>query len=216
MISRAKKRIIIADDHAVVRMGMQLMLDETSDMAICDEASNGHVLMHKLSATEFDLVVMDASMPGRDGIDLLKEVKSLYPKLPVVVFTMNHDDHFAIRMIKAGASAFVSKETNPQHIIEALRVALTGKRYFFPHQADILAEMVNAPHTNRDPHEALTDREFQVMYLLASGLKTHEIAEKIMVSKHTVANHRTAILKKMGLAGNAELAKYAVKHQIVK
>lgn len=210
-------RIIIADDHAVVRTGMQLILDETSDLSICCEVSNGTELMHQLLKAPYDLLILDASMPGRDGLDLLKEVKTLYPQMPVVIFTMNGDDHYAIRMIKAGAAAYIQKETQPSEIIHVLRTVIGGKRYFFPHQAELLAEMVSDPHRfNKLPHELLTDREFQIMFMLASGLKTNEIADKTALSRHTVANHRTHILKKMGMEGNAEITRYAIQQGIIK
>jgi two-component system, NarL family, invasion response regulator UvrY len=212
-----KKRIIIADDHAVVRMGMQLILDETNDLGICDEACNGQELMHKLANNHFDLLIMDASMPGRDGLDLLREIKGAFPKLPVMVFTMNNDDNYAIRMIKAGAAAYVLKETQSAEIIQIIRIVITGKRYFSPLQLDLLANLVNEPAKYvKMPHEELTDREFQILLLLASGQKTHDIANKLMVSKHTVANHRSTLLRKMGMRGNAELARYAVMQGIIK
>ena len=212
-----KKRIIIADDHAVVRTGMQMILDETDDLSVDDEAVNGNDLLLKLKQSSYDLLMLDASMPGRDGLDLLKELKAIYPKLPIVIFTMNNDAHYAIRMIKAGASAYIEKETPPKEIIEVLRKVISGKRYFFPHQAEILAEMVSEPmRYSKMPHELLTDREFEIMYFLASGLKPNEIADKISLSTHTISNHRSNILKKMGMAGNVDLTRYAIQQGIIK
>jgi two-component system, NarL family, invasion response regulator UvrY len=211
------KRIIIADDHAVVRTGIQLILDETEDMRVCCEACNGNELVAALIQETYDLLIMDASMPGKDGIDLLYDIKKLRPAMPVVVFTMNNDDNFAIRMIKAGAAAYINKETEPNSILMALRAVLLGKKYFTPAQAELLAELVSQPNNYAQlPHETLTDREFQIMFLLASGQKNSEIADKLNVSKNTIANHRTAILKKMNMENNVELTRYAIKHGIVK
>ena len=210
------KRIIIADDHAVVRTGLQMILDETNDLSICDEATNGQELLEKLRHNEYDLVILDISMPGKDALDVLREIKSTRHDLPVVIFTMNPDELYSIRMIRNGASAYINKETNPQQIIEILRVVLSGRKFITPRQGEILAEMVTEPEIkNPLRHEMLTDREFQIMFLLASGMKKAEIAEKLSVSKHTVGNHRNNILKKMNLTTNSELTRYAIQHGII-
>jgi two-component system, NarL family, invasion response regulator UvrY len=210
------QKIIIADDHAVVRTGLQLILDETDDMTIAGEAGNGQELLMKLKDTVFDLVILDISMPGKDAIDILKEIKDTWPYLPVVIFSMNPDEVYAIRMIRNGASAYINKETNPKQIIEILRTVLTGRKYFSPHQAEMLADLVAGPEKQKlDPHEQLSDREFQIMFMLASGLKKSEIAEKLSISKNTIGNHRNNILKKMNLNTNAELARYAIQHNII-
>ena len=151
------KRIIIADDHAVVRTGMQLILDETFDMKISDEAANGNELLEKLRVISYDLVILDIFMPGKDAIDILKEIQSNWPQLPVVIFSMNPDDVYAVRMIKNGASAYINKETDPQIIIEILRTVLSGKKFFTQPQSAMLAELVIEPEkknryfTTRDP-----------------------------------------------------------------
>lgn len=209
-------RIIIADDHAVVRTGLQLILDETDDLSICDEACNGQELLTKLENGKFDLVILDISMPGKDALDVLKEIKSRWGNLPVVIFTMNADEIYAVRMLQNGASAFINKETNPGQIINILRTVANGKRYFSPLQMEMMVEMV----TEREkkpalPHEMLTDREFQIMFLLASGTKKTEIAEKLLLSKHTIGNHRNNILKKLNLATNSELTRYAIHHGLI-
>ncbi len=211
------KHIIIADDHAVVRTGLQLIIDETNDMRVSGEASNGHELTALIVNNDYDLLIMDASMPGKDGIELLQDVKKIKPRLPVIVFTMNNDENFAIRMIKAGAAAFINKETDTDNILQAIRTVLGGKRYFSQAQAEMLAELVSLPDNFAQlPHQKLTDREFQIMFLLASGYKNNEIANKLNVSKNTIANHRTAILKKMNMVNNVEITRYAIKNGIVK
>lgn len=211
------KRIIIADDHAVVRTGLQLILDETDDLTVCDEACNGEELLSKLSQNSFDLVILDISMPGKDALDVLKEIKNRWFTIPVVIFTMNPDEVHAIRMLRNGASAFINKETNPSRIIEILRIVASGKKYFSPAQMEMMAEMVTAPDKNNAlPHESLTDREFQILFMLASGIRKTEIAEKLLLSKHTIGNHRNNILKKMNLTSNSELTRYAIQYNLIK
>lgn len=209
-------RIIVADDHSVVRTGLQVILIETVDLAITGEASNGEELLDKLSTEAYDLVILDLSMPGKNGLDVLKEIKKNWPHLPVVIFTMNPDDIFAIRMIRNGASAYVNKETKNPKIIEILRTVAGGKKYFSPHQAEMLADIVASPEKDNPAlHQTLSDREFQIFMMMASGLKKSEIAEKLIISKNTIGNHRSNILKKMNMTMISELTKYAIQHGII-
>lgn len=212
------KRIIIADDHAVVRTGLQMILDETTDLSICGEASNGYELIEKLKSNHYDLVILDISMPGKDTIDLLKEIQATWVRLPVVILSMNPDEIYAVRMIRNGASAYINKETDPQQIITILRVVLSGKKYFTQQQSEMLAELVIEPEKNAKVlvHEALSDREFQIFSMLASGMKKSEIAEKLSISKNTIGNHRSNIMHKMNLATNSELTRYAIQYGIIK
>jgi len=212
------KRIIIADDHAVVRTGLQMILDETTDLSICGEASNGYELIEKLKTDHYDLVILDISMPGKDTIDVLKEIQATWVRLPVVILSMNPDEIYAVRMIRNGASAYINKETDPQQIITILRVVLSGKKYFTQQQSEMLAELVIEPEKNANVllHEALSDREFQIFSMLASGMKKSEIAEKLSISKNTIGNHRSNIMHKMNLATNSELTRYAIQHRIIK
>ncbi len=212
------KRIIIADDHAVVRTGLQLILDETNDMSICDEAANGDELIEKLRRNHYDLILLDISMPGKDAMDVLKEIKITWERTPVVIFSMNPDEIYAVRMIRNGASAYINKETDPQQIIEILRIVLSGKKYFTPQQGIMLAEWVIEPEKNVGSllHETLSDREFQIFFMLASGMKKSEIAEKLVISKYTIGNHRTNIMRKMNLTTNSDLTRYAIRNGIIK
>ena len=212
------KRIIIADDHAVVRTGLQLILDETSDMSICEEASNGYELLEKLRSNKYDMVILDISMPGKDAMDVLKEIKTTWERMPVVIFSMNPDEVYAVRMIRNGASAYINKETHPQQIVEILRTVLAGKKYFSQQQSALLAELVIEPEKKASSlvHETLSDREFQIFFMLASGMKKSEIADKLAISKHTVGNHRSHIMHKMKLETNSELTRYAIHHGIIK
>jgi two-component system, NarL family, invasion response regulator UvrY len=211
------KRIIIADDHAVVRAGLQLILDGTEDLAICDEATTGQELIEKLKKSIYDLVILDISMPGKDTLDTLIEIKNRWEKLPVVIFSMNPDEVYSIRMLKNGASAYINKEINPNHIIEILRTVLCGKKYFSPYQMELMIDMVgDKDKKDIKPHESLTDREFQIMIMIVSGIRKTDIAIKLMISKNTIGNHRNNILKKLNLSSNSELVRYAIQHQLVK
>lgn len=213
-----ERRIIIADDHAVVRTGLQLILDETNDLAITEEARSGQELLEKLAAREYDLVILDISMPGKDALDTLGVIKSQWPDLPVVIFSMNPDEIYAIRMLSNGASAYINKETKPRQIIEILRFVLTGRKYYSPLHSELMADMVtetsNRPKTTQ-PHTALTDREFQVFSLLAMGVRKSEIADRLSITKNTLSNHRNNIMKKMCINSNSELTRYAIQHGII-
>jgi Response regulator containing a CheY-like receiver domain and an HTH DNA-binding domain len=212
-----KKRIIIADDHAIVRTGLQMLLYGTSDMTICDEAANSKELLDKLNCNGYDLVVLDISMPGKDGTDTLKEIKSGWPELPVVILTMNPDEVYALRMFRSGASAFINKETNPVKIIEVLRFVLSGKKYFTPQQAELLSNTLDNYEKGRQPgYEKLTDRELQILFMITSGKKNAEIAKKLTLSIHTVENHRSNILKKLSVSSNLELVRFAYQSGLVK
>src|ERR1700744_3317853 len=216
-MDKAITKIIIADDHAVVRTGLQLILDETHDLCITDEARNGGELLDKLATGEYALVILDISMPGRDALDVLIEIRTQRPALPVVIFSMNPDKIYAIRMLTNGASAYINKETKPKQVIEILRTVLQGRKYYSPLHAEIMAGMVSDPSTKAVvPHTALTDREFQVCSRFAMGLRKSEIAEKLSISKNTLSNHRNNIMKKMYITSNSELTRYAIQHGIIK
>ena len=211
------RQIIIADDHAVVRTGLQLILDNTSDLCIVDEAVNGQELLTKLKLQEYDLVILDISMPGKDALDVLMEIKSKWEHLPVVIFSTNPDEVYAIRMIKNGASAYINKETKPKQIIEILRTVLLGHKYFTPLHSELMAEIMSDPEKSiLFPHKILTDREFQIFSMLASGVRKSEIAEKLSITKNTLGNHRNNIMKKMNISNTSELIRYAIQNGIVK
>jgi len=211
-------RIIIADDHAIVRTGLQLILDDQDDLSVVDEARNGQELLNKLYANEdkYNLVVLDISMPGKDALDVLKEIKTNWGHLPVVIFSMNPDDVYAIRMIRNGASAYINKETKSEQIIHILRTVLSGRKYISPEQTEMMTEMMtNQGNINKLPHETLTDREFQVFSMLANGIRKPDIAEKLSISKNTLSNHKNNILKKMNMSMDSELTRYAIQNGII-
>jgi two-component system invasion response regulator UvrY len=215
-MKKGAQQIIIADDHAVVRTGLQLIFDETPDMEIAAEAKDGDELLNKLKSVTYDLVILDMSMPGKDALDVLKEIKSHWNSIPVVIFTMNSDETHAVRMFQNGASAYINKKTNPEQLIEILRIVASGKKFFFPNQVDLLTELESASKGSKSlPHLQLTDRESQIFILLASGVQKSEIADKLCISKSTISNHRNSIMKKMNMSLNSELTRYAIQHKII-
>lgn len=207
------KKVIIADDHAVVATGLGLILEETPDIRIVAEARNGNELLQKVRTEDFDLAILDISMPGRDAFDVLKELKAIKPYLPVIIFTMNPEESYAMRMFQLGAAAYIKKETCPEDIIEIIDTVLRKKKYLSPEQADLLTQSLN--NESQVSHELLTDREFQVFSLLASGIKKDEIAYKLNISKNTLSNHRNNLMKKLQLSNNADLTRYAMQHGFI-
>lgn len=209
-------KIIMADDHAVVSTGLQLILNQTIDLRLVEQVKNGTDLLNKLQQEIYDIVILDISMPGKDALDVLKEIKNNWPHIPVAIFTMNPDESFSNRMFTNGAAAYINKETYPDQIIKILRMVARGEVYKTPAQKELLNEfMTNHANENKKEHELLTDREYQVLHLLALGVKKDDIANSLSVSKNTVSNHRNNILKKLSLSGNSELTRYAIQNGII-
>jgi DNA-binding NarL/FixJ family response regulator len=204
-------KIIIVDDHAVVRKGLKQIIEEAPDLEVIDEASSGIELLDKLNDNRYDVVLLDISMPGKDGLDTLKDLKLKAPALPVLIFTVYPEQQYAIRVLKAGASGYINKECEPEELISAIRKVSTGKKYISPDVADILADTLD-DNSNHMPHESLSDREFQVMILIASGKSVKDIADELNLSINTISTYRNRILEKMNLKNNSELTHYAVKN----
>lgn len=216
VMENSVKKIIIADDHAVVRTGLQLMLDETPDLRIVEEARTGDELLMKLNTGNYDMVILDITMPGKDTTDVLKEIVGTWPTLPIVVFSMNSDEAFALRMISNGAYAYINKEIAPNELISTLRTVANGRKYLNVRQSEMLIDSFSKKESaKRLPHEELSDREFQVFCLLAMGLRKTEIAHKLEISINTVSNHRNNILRKMGFQVNSDLTRYALQHGFI-
>lgn len=214
-MNKVPRRLIIADDHAVVRTGMQLILEETDDLTIASECSTGEDLIDLLGESEFDLVLLDIHMPGKDSVQVLKEIRKERPSLPVVIFTMNNEEGFMTRMFQNGAAAFISKDLPPENIIEILRKVLDQKRYLTDEQAKIIASLAIDPQQNSDGTRSLTPREYQVLREIAMGSSNAEIAAKFGLSKNTVGNHRMNILRKLNLKNNSDLTRYAYRSGII-
>ena len=207
------QRILLVDDHAVVRRGVRAILeDQVPPMAVV-EAGNGDEALAALTQ-KFDAVVLDLSMPGRSGIDLLSEIKHRYPDLPVLVMSLFSEEQFAVRALRAGASGYLSKATAPEQLLVAIAKIVRGGRYVSESLAERLAAGAGREMTT-SPHERLSDREFEVMRRIASGLSVSEIAAEMHLSVKTVSTYRTRLLDKMGMSSNAELTRYALECGLV-
>ena len=207
-------KILIADDHAIVREGLKQILSESPDLVIVAEASTGQEVIDKVGKNDLDLVVLDISMPGRGGMDILKEVKSLKPKLPVLILSMYPEEQYAVRVLKSGASGYLTKESAPVELVKAIRQISQGKKYISPSLAEKLAVDLEVS-SDKLPHETLSDREYQVMCMIASGKTLKEIADELSLSIKTISTYRSRILEKMNMRTNAELTHYAVKNRLV-
>ncbi|HET8645769.1 MAG TPA: response regulator transcription factor, partial [Vicinamibacteria bacterium] len=203
-----------ADDHAIVRRGLKELLGEASDIEVAAEAASAQEALDCVRQQAFDVAVLDLGLPGRGGLELLAEIKAERPALPVLILTMQPEDQYAVRALRAGAAGYVTKESAPEVLVQAVRRVAAGGRYVSPTLAEKLAEIVEGGG-ERDPHEALSNREFQVFRRLGAGRTVSQIAEELSLSVKTVSTYRTRILEKMGLETNAELMRYAVRHQLV-
>ena len=207
-------RILIADDHAIVRHGLKQIVSETSDMAITGEASTGEELLDLVRSQGADVVLLDLAMPGRGGIDTLRQLKKEKPELPVLILSIYPEDQYAVRALRNGASGYLTKEAAPDELVEAIRKAAQGRKYVSVTLAERLALDLESG-TEELPHQALSNREYQVMLMLSSGRTVSEIAEELALSVKTISTNRARLLRKMGMRTNAELTYYAVKRGLV-
>jgi two-component system invasion response regulator UvrY len=207
-------RVLIADDHTIVREGLKQILAETPDMEVIDEASNGQEVLDKALQVDPHVVLLDISMPGRSGLDILKQLKTDKPGIAVLVLSMYSEEQYALRALKAGASGYLTKESAPDKLIEAIRMVSRGRKYISASVAEKLAYNLELGE-ERPPHENLSDREYQVMCMIASGKTVKEIAGELALSVKTISTYRTRILEKMGLRNNAALTHYAVQNRLV-
>lgn len=203
-------RILLVDDHAIVRAGLKRLLEDEFRGVVIDEAGNTDEAARAVEANTPDVVILDISLPGRSGLDLLPELKG---KTRVIVLSSFDDPQFAVRSIRDGASAFLTKERAPRELIEAVRTVTAGRRFISAELADQLASLVASEHAN--PHEALSAREFEVFRLIASAKSVSDIARDLGLSVKTVSTYRTRILEKMGMSSNAELMQYAMRNKLV-
>jgi DNA-binding NarL/FixJ family response regulator len=207
-------KIFIADDHPVVRKGLREIIEETSDMKVADEASNGQEVLAKVFKKDFDVVLLDISMPGRSGLDILQELKSQLPKLAVLVLSIHPEEQYAVQVLKAGASGYLTKKSAPDELVTALRKVSAGGKYVSPSLAEKLASALETG-IEKPPHETLSAREYEVMRKIASGKTVTEIARELFLSPKTISTYRSRILEKMGIKNNAELIRYAIKNRLV-
>lgn len=208
-----KTRILIADDHAVVRRGLKQIIAETPDMVVVDEATNGWEVLDKVRKDDYDVVLLDIAMPGKDGMDVLTQLKYERPELPVLMLSMYPEEQFAVRALRAGASGYLTKESAPDELVTAIRKVSTGGKYVSSSLAERLASLLQK--AERLSHEILSDREYKVMCLIASGKTVTEIAKELSLSVKTISTYRSRILVKMQMKNNAELTLYAVKNGLI-
>jgi two-component system invasion response regulator UvrY len=207
-------KILITDDHAVLRRGLKQILEDGFGKIQFGDAANAGEAIAQVAREHWDLVVMDITMPGRSGLDALKEIKTLKPNMRVIVLSVHSEDQFAVRVLKAGASGFLNKDSAPEELVKAVRKVLGGGRYVSASLAEKLAMKLDKPG-DQLPHQTLSDREFQVLRMIGSGKTVSEIAQDLSLSVKTVSTYRSRILEKMNLNTNAELTRYSFEHKLV-
>ncbi len=207
-------RVLIADDHPVVRRGIGQILAGAAEMEVVAEASTGQEVLDHIDRRGCDVVLLDLSMPGQGGLEVLEQVRKRKPRPAVLVLTIHPEAQYATRVLKAGAAGFLSKGSMPEELLQAIRIAAQGRRYITPSLAERLAAELD-PGAERVPHERLSTREYQVLCLIASGKTVGEISAALSLSAKTISTYRSRLLEKMGMKTNAELTHYAFHHQLV-
>jgi two-component system invasion response regulator UvrY len=207
-------RILLVDDHPVVRQGIKQVLTGAFHPALVGEASNAEEGMTEIKSTEWDVLVLDLSLPGTSGLDLLKDLRRERPTLPVLVLSMHSPDQFARRAMNAGASGYLTKDSNPNELVKAVGEVIAGRRYLNPAVIEELASNLQ-PERGQRPHEALSDREYQVLRMIASGLTVSQVATRLSLSVKTVSTYRARVLEKMSMKTTAELMHYGIQHGLV-
>jgi two-component system, NarL family, invasion response regulator UvrY len=207
-------KVLIADDHAILRRGLKEILAREIEGVVCGEAKDAQEVLAKVQSDHWDLVILDLSMPGRSGLDALRDIKAIRPKLPILVLSMHPEDQYGKRILKAGASGYMNKESAPEELIKAIRKVLARGRYVSPALAEKLAWDLNEDVT-RPVHETLSDREFEVLRMIASGNTVTQIAEQLHLSVATVSTYRARILEKMKMTTTAQIMHYALSNHLV-
>ncbi len=206
--------ILIADDHAIVRKGLKQILSETPDMSVAAEASSGEEALEKIAHNNFDMILLDISLPGKNGLDVLRQIKREKPKLPVVILSVYTEEQYAMSAFKAGASGYLTKESAPEELISALRKISRGGKYVTSSLAEKMALRISAIK-ERLPHDRLSEREYEVMCMIASGKTINQIAKKLSLSASAVSTYRSRILEKMEMSGTSDIIRYVVKHGLL-
>lgn len=207
-------KILIVDDHAVVRQGVKQIINGYSEKATVGEAKNAEEMLDLIRKGKWDLLILDIGLPGRSGLDVLGDIKKINPKLPVLALSAYPEDQLAIRVLKAGASGYLSKESASEELVSALKKVLAGGRYVSPALAERLA-MTLEDSLDKLPHETLSDREYQIMCMLASGKATTEIAKELLLSPTTISTYRARVFRKLHLKKRSELVQYALHHRLI-
>lgn len=207
-------KILVVDDHAVVRRGLREILAETQDLHVGGEAATAPEALAKVHDERWDVIMLDLALAGRSGLDLIADIRRLRPEARVLVLTMFSEEQYAVRAIRAGAAGFLTKESAPDKLVDAVRKVASGGRFITPELAETLASMVAGEGSGR-PHERLSNREFEILKMIGSGRTVSQIAEQLGLSVKTVSTHRTRILRKMEMKTSAELTRYVVTNQLV-
>jgi DNA-binding NarL/FixJ family response regulator len=207
-------RILIADDHAILRTGIKEILLYDFPFALIEEVNDAEELLKKVISNQWDVVITDVQMPGRSGLDVLEQIKKSFPKLPVLVFSSHSENQYAVRVLRSGASGYITKDSAPHVLVDAVKQVLLGKKYITASVAEKLVSTLDHEH-ERPLHEQLSDREFEVMKLLVAGKSVSDIAEILSLSITTVSTYRARILQKMHMESNAELIYYAIEHDLI-
>ncbi len=208
------KQILICDDHPAIRKGIKLILESEFNGTEISEASDAAEVLKKIHEKKWDILILDVDMPGRNGLDVLKQLKDDGVKTPVLVFSMHPEELIAIRAIKLGASGYLSKDTADDELVKAINHIMLGKRYITPSLAEQLATQIEKPD-NKAPHELLSDREYQTLLLIAKGKTISKIAEELSLGVPTISTYRSRILEKTGMKTSAELTTYAIRNNLV-
>jgi DNA-binding NarL/FixJ family response regulator len=203
-------RILIADDHAIVRGGLKQIIATTADIDVAGEAAQGAEVIEKLRSCRFDLLLLDMTMPGISGVDLIRRVRTENPALPVLVLSIHNEAQVVARAVRAGATGYVTKDSDPDILLAAIRKLAGGGRFIDPKLVDVM--VFDTHSSGAAPHEILSDREFQVLHLLAAGKSINAIAEVLVLSAKTISTHKMRLMQKLGIENNAELIRYAIKH----
>lgn len=205
-------RVLIADDHAIVRKGLRQIAEESGKISV-DEASNGQEALDKLRQDRWDALVLDISMPGRHGLDVLQAVRDLQPQLPVLILSMHPEEQYAMRVLKAGASGYMNKDTAPGELVQAIQKIVNGGKYISATLAEKLAYEISGD-SDKLPHEKLSDREYRVLVMIGAGKSVSQIADELSLSVKTVSTYRSRLLEKMNLNNNADLIRYVIDHNL--
>lgn len=208
--------IAVADDHPIFRAGIKQIIEDEDNMSVIFQSSNGLDLEHYLKNNTADIIILDISLPDKNGLEIIKEVKILHPKIPVLMLSMYSEDIYAVRAAKAGAAGYLNKEEAPEKLIEALNEIYTGENYFSRTVMDSMTKYLVKSVDELKPHESLSDREFEVMQDLASGLSVSEIAAEKFLSVKTISTYRKRILEKMNMKSNSEIIRYCIDHSLIK
>jgi DNA-binding NarL/FixJ family response regulator len=207
-------RVLVVDDHAVVRRGLKHLFAESGDISVAGEATSAEEALEKIRRSRWDVAVIDINLPDRDGLELIEQARIANPKLPLLVLTMYAEEQFAVRAVRLGAAGYVTKESAPEELMQAVRKVASGGRYVSPSLGERLARLVYGD-AEQLPHETLSSREFQVFRLLAAGRPVSAAAAELCLSVKTVSTYRTRILEKLDLKSNADLTLYAVRNRLI-